>query len=377
MAKSKSESRRGAGENAPRRVGLATIVLAIVTLAAVGAVLWLALSADTTIAHLRAEADRRSLQAEIDLPAPGTGPDPAGLALSFTTADPPPTGDPPAETTAPATTGPQTVALAPAPIPDLLEETADGTLPRIAPDGRTPWQAYARPFDTSDARPRIAIVITEMGHAHAATNTAVRRLPGPVTLAFTPYAPDLDAWLTAARTVGHETLLMVPMEPDTYPLDDPGPHTLLTSLGPRDNRDRLEWVLSRGAGYVGAVTEMGSRFTLSEEALAPILDALDSRGLLLLDSGASAQSRVDEVAHSVGLPLVVGDRIIDAAVTRDSIDLRLQELEDLARANGFAVGLAHPYPLTFERLAAWFPTLERKGIVLAPVTAVASRRPAG
>lgn len=375
MAKAKNTPPAGGQQRRPG-LRLVTVALAIVTLAAIGAVLWLALSADTTMAGLRAEADRLSLRAEIYLPhAAGNGepgapaPDDPELALANPISATP---TPPA-----AVTEPENISLAPAPIAGLVEETADGPLPRIATDGTMPWQAYARPFDATDTRPRIAIVITEMGHANAATNTAIRRLPGPVTLAFTPYAPDLDAWLTSARSGGHETLLMMPMEPETYPRDDPGPHTLLTSLGPNINRQRLEWVLSRGAGYVGVVTEMGSRFTQSEEALSPILDALGSRGLLLIDNGSAAHSRVHEVAGRLGLPLVINDRFVDTVTDRDSIDLRLRELEDLARENGFAVGLAHPYPLTFERLAAWFPTLARKGIVLTPVTAVANRQTAG
>ena len=345
-----------------------TVVMAIVTLAAVGTVLWLAMSADTTMAGLRAKADRNSLHAEIDLlqSSQGDVPGPADLAMNLATP-----GQPAA--LAPAI-DPDSITLPPAPLAALVEDTADGPLPRVAADGRTPWQAYARPFDASDGRPRIAIVITNLGHTHAPTDTAIHRLPGPVTLAFTPYAPDLDAWLMAAREAGHETLMMVPMEPDTYPRDDPGPHTLLTSLGPTVNMDRLEWVLSRGAGYVGVVTEMGSRFTLSEEALAPVLAALDTRGLLLLDNGAAASNRIEEVAGRFGLPRVRNDRFVDAVTDGDAIDLRLQELEELARENGFAVGLAHPYPLTFERLAAWMPTLERKGVVLAPVTAVANRQ---
>ena len=362
MAKAKSKPRQSKGRTAPRRVGLATIALGVVTLAAVGSVLWLTLSADTTMERLRASADRESLHAVIDIAPAAAGPTDGAATIGSETG---PTGGNTAEA--------EPTPLPPAPIEALIQASAIGPLPRIAADGRTPWQTYARPFDAGDTRPRIAIVITDMGHAHAPTNAAIRRLPGPVTLAFTPYAPDLEAWLTAAREAGHETLIMLPMEPETYPRDDPGPHTLLTSLGPSVNRERLEWVLSRGGGYVGVVTEMGSRFAGSEEALEPVLGALGDRGLLMLDNGSTVNSRIGTMAGRFGLPQVTGNRQIDADADRDAIDLRLQELEDLARENGFAVGLAHPYPLTFERLAAWIPSLERKGIVLAPITAVANR----
>lgn len=374
MAKSLKLSTADRTRSIPR-VGVAAAAAGVLAVALAGAVLWLALSADTTMDRLRAEADRTSLTARVILPVPigGAGaeaPPPAELSLNTAMAQPVAGNRPPPGTR-------ETPALPPAPAPGLVEQTADGALPKIGADGRLPRQVYARPFDAADTRPRIAVVVTDMGHADAATNTAIRRLPPPVTLAFTPYARDLDAWLKAARTVGHETLMMLPMEPDSYPRDDPGPHTLLTSLGPANNRGRLEWVLGRGVGYVGVITEMGSRFTLSEEALSPVLTILRNRGLLLLDNSAAANSRAGTVGNRVGLPVVANDRRIDAVVDRDTIDLRLQELEEIARQRGVAVGLAGPLPLTFERLAAWFPTLERKGIVLVPVSAVIERPTAG
>jgi len=61
------------------------------------------------------------------------------------------------------------------------------------------------------------------------------------------------------------------MEPFEYPDNDPGPQTLLTSLGPEQNVDRLHWLTSRFQGYVGLINYMGGRFTASEQGLAPVL----------------------------------------------------------------------------------------------------------
>ena len=66
------------------------------------------------------------------------------------------------------------------------------------------------------------------------------------------------------------------MEPFDYPDNDPGPQTLLTSLTPEQNIDRLHWLMSRFQGYVGIVSYMGARFTASEPSLAPVLRELPS-----------------------------------------------------------------------------------------------------
>src|SRR5205085_1494179 len=83
----------------------------------------------------------------------------------------------------------------PAAEPALLEAGPYGRLPRIGPDGRTSIRAYGRPFDRQDPRPRVGLVIGGLGMNAAVTEEAIRRLPGPVTLAFSPYAPQVELLL--------------------------------------------------------------------------------------------------------------------------------------------------------------------------------------
>ncbi len=264
-------------------------------------------------------------------------------------------------------------SLRAAPDPGLVQRSTLGMLPVIGSDGRKPWQVYARPFDQMDKRPRIAIVITALGLSSAATNTAIQALPGAVTLAFAPYADRLGEWIRLARAAGHEVLINVPMEPVDYPNYDPGPQTLLTSLTPEENRQRLIWTLSRVTGYVGVVDFMGSRFTMSRKHLLPVLDALNRRGLIFLDSRTAPRSQVGPIAREVGLPWAENSRLIDELASREKIDERLKQLEGLAKKKHFAIGMGSPYPVTLERLAAWIPGLKKRGIALAPITAMISR----
>lgn len=264
--------------------------------------------------------------------------------------------------------------LPPVPDPALVQSSPHGLLPIIAPDGRKPWQVYARPFDEGDTRPRIAIMVADMGLSQAATQSAITRLPSAVTLAFAPYASDLQTWIAQCRAAGHEALLQLPMEPIDYPHNDPGPRALLTSLKLADNLDRLSWLLGRFTGYVGVTNYMGSKFTASAGDVRPILEVLGQRGLLFVDSRSSARSVATRVAAEVGLPHAYNDRFLDNEASRTAIDARLEELERIALKNGVALGIGYPYPVTIDRIANWAPTLVAKGIVLAPVSAVVNKQ---
>jgi polysaccharide deacetylase 2 family uncharacterized protein YibQ len=256
----------------------------------------------------------------------------------------------------------------------LLETTRHGAIPQIGPDGTRPSAQYARPLQLPPNKkdsPRIAIVIGGLGISASGTADAFTKLPGPVTFAISPYGIDLDKLAEHARAENHEVLLQVPMEPFDYPDNDPGPQTLLTSLTPDQNVDRLHWLMSRFQGYVGITNYMGARFNASEPALAPVLHETAKRGLIYADDGSSPRSVAGQIAGSHNLPFAKTDLVLDAVPTPIEIDRALTRLEMMARDNGAAVGLATAQPATVARISEWAKKVEGRGFVLVPITMVA------
>jgi polysaccharide deacetylase 2 family uncharacterized protein YibQ len=204
----------------------------------------------------------------------------------------------------------------------LLEATRHGAIPRIAPDGKRPADVYARAVKPASGKdsPRIAIVITGLGVSGTATQSALSKLPGVVTLAFGPYGFEIDRTVARARDKGHELLLQIPMEPFDYPDNDPGPQTLLVSLSAEQNLDRLHWLMSRFQGYVGVSNFMGARFTASEPALAPVLREAGKRGLIYVDDGSSHRSLAAQIASANSVPFAKGEIVLDSVPTPPNID---------------------------------------------------------
>lgn len=261
--------------------------------------------------------------------------------------------------------------LTPAPDPALIEQSSFGPLPRIGANGREPWQAYARPVPSGDDRPRIAIILSGLGLSSAATEAAIQGLPGEVTLAFQPFADNIQQWIRLARAAGHEVLLNLPMEPVDFPANDPGPRALFVTLSPDENEERLRWALSRVTGYEGVVNHMGSRFTTSREAMQPILAEIKARGLLYVDARSSARSIATVMASQMQVPRAINDRFLDSReVSRVTIDARLIELERIAKDAGVSIAIGQAFPVTIERVREWAQTLESKGLALVPVSAV-------
>jgi polysaccharide deacetylase 2 family uncharacterized protein YibQ len=258
----------------------------------------------------------------------------------------------------------------------VIETSRHGPLPKIAADGAKPSEVFAQPIKAAVARsdaPRIAIVVGGLGIGATATNDAIRKLPGPVTLSFGPYGGDLERQVARARDGGHEVLLQAPMEPFDYPDNDPGPQTLLTSLDAAQNLDRLQWLMSRFQGYVGIAGIMGARFAASEAALAPVLRETGKRGLIYVDDGASQRSLAGQIAGANNVAFAKADLVIDSLPAPADVDRALARLEALARERGVAVGIASALPVSIERIAKWAKAAEGRGVLLVPITAAVAK----
>jgi len=252
-----------------------------------------------------------------------------------------------------------------APLAGVVQQGPQGPLPVIAPDGRTPFSAYSRPYK-SDGKPKVALIVGGLGLNASATRAAIERLPPEVTLSFVPYAEGLQGWIDLARANGHEVLLEIPMEPSDYPDNDPGPYTLLAEGNAQEITRRMEWLLSRATGYMGVTNYLGDRFVTSDAGMAAFTSILKSRGLAFIDDG-SARTRTGAWARASAAT------IVDEQTTPEAIVAQFNALEAAAKSRGQALGTGFAYPVTVEVALRWAAGVEKRGLQLVPASALAKR----
>ncbi|MFN3213594.1 MAG: divergent polysaccharide deacetylase family protein [Henriciella sp.] len=248
----------------------------------------------------------------------------------------------------------------------MADSEAAPAAPVLSEDA--PLMRYARDFTNTDGKPTVSIIVGGLGTNRTRTRAAINELPPEVTLSFAPTADNLRGYVRDARRAGHEVLIELPMEPYDYGRQRPHPQVLEADLSPDENRQRLAALLARTPGYVGVMNYMGDKYATSSEAVDPVVAALSDKGLALFDDGRLGRSEFGVSARKSGLAFGKATTWIDARPGADEISQQLLLLETTALERGAALGTGMPFPVTFDILKEWLPTLEAKGIALAPAS---------
>ncbi len=241
----------------------------------------------------------------------------------------------------------------------------------------SPLARNARAFSNPDGKPTVSLIVSGLGTNATRTRAAIDELPPEVTLSFAPTADGLRTWVARARRAGHEVLIELPMEPYDYGRQRPHAYVMQVGVSADANRQRLAKLLARTPGYVGVMNYQGAKFATEETAVDPIVEALSAKGLAFFEDGSLVRSEFEGSAQDAGLAFGKATAWVDARPVADEISQQLLVLETTARERGAALGTSMPFPVSIDLLKEWIPTLEEKGIALAPASYYAKRSLAG
>lgn len=219
-------------------------------------------------------------------------------------------------------------------------------------------------------RPRIVVIIDDMGVSRTNSLEAIK-LPGPLEMAFLPYAKDVAKMVKKARRAGHEIMVHMPMQPINSKLNA-GPHVISRGMSAKEVVETLEKGLGVFGGYVGINNHMGSLVTQDKAVMSEVMKFLNKRGLLFVDSLTIKDSVAAATAEEYRVPYAVRHVFLDHDPSLAGVKRSLERLEKVAREKGVGIAIGHPKPNTIQALDEWLPSLEHKGFDLVPVSAVIS-----
>lgn len=221
-------------------------------------------------------------------------------------------------------------------------------------------------------QPAISLILDDLGYNLAQGQRALR-LPGPVTYAVIPYTPHSVTLARQAHAAGKEVMLHLPMD-DTHQ-HDLGPHPLSSGLSQDLFEQRLDKALRAVPHISGINNHMGSQLTEEPQPMAWLMQTLSERPLYFIDSRTSAHSVAAQTAQHWAVPNLKRDVFLDHDPRTTAIAAQFERLLLIAKKQGYAVGIGHPYPTTLEYLERMLPLLDSQGIrLVAPSGLLAAQQ---
>jgi polysaccharide deacetylase 2 family uncharacterized protein YibQ len=222
-----------------------------------------------------------------------------------------------------------------------------------------------RPLVPYDA-PRIAIIIDDLGNQFHEGKQVVL-LPGAVTVSVIPYTPFAKRLALLAHRLNKEIMLHLPMES----MDERflGRGGLDESMNETQFVQTLYETLDAVPDIRGVNNHMGSRLTQDATRMSWVMGGILRHGeLYFVDSRTTSLSQAAKVAREYGLEHASRDVFLDDDKDQTQMQKQWTYLLRLARRQGSALAIGHPYPETIRFLQQALPKLANQGIDLIPVS---------
>lgn len=249
------------------------------------------------------------------------------------------------------------------PINTPAQKPAHHTRPvyEVFEEDKTPPVSPEKPRTTMPVSngPVVALIIDDMGYDKQIAEKFMT-LDVPLTFSMLPEGTFNTTITTAARKKGIEIMLHLPMEPNEYPRINPGPGALLTSMSPDQLIAQLNTNLTRVPYLKGVNNHMGSKMTTSSEQMRQVFSILKKNNLFFIDSRTTKETICRSSAELLQIPFGERDIFLDHLQDKAFIEKQVRQLIKRAHRQGFAIGIAHPHPITYDVLKASLPELKEK-----------------
>lgn len=213
--------------------------------------------------------------------------------------------------------------------------------------------------------PQIAIIIDDLGYKRTLGEQAIE-LPYPLTYAVIPFAPNSKELAEKAFFSDKEVILHMPME--SINGKDMGDYGIRSEHSKKEVQERLRNALNELPFVVGFNNHMGSGVTTNLRIMSWLMEEAAGTPLYFVDSRTHADSKAYDAAVQYNIPALRRDVFLDADNDIGAINKQFKRLIAIAKKQGYAVGIGHPYTETLALLKAKLPKLSALGVKLVPVS---------
>ncbi len=216
----------------------------------------------------------------------------------------------------------------------------------------------------------LAIVVDDFGIRNNKLLDDFCSLNSNVTFAILPDQKFSKHVMNKAAETGHETMIHIPMEPISYPRDNPGANAIYVHLSKKEIKRRMENYIKQFPLCVGANNHMGSFATTDESVMRSVLQVLKDHDLYFVDSRTSQSSIAYDVAKKMMIPTCVNQIFLDTPrITEKTLANKIRQLKYLAKDRDKILVITHCATQDrYEFLKEFIKEIEKLDFELVPVS---------
>lgn len=224
-----------------------------------------------------------------------------------------------------------------------------------------------RPLPPPGAKGELAILLDDGGQTMELV-PRVAALSPAIGVAVLPFLPSSAETAVALHKAGHEVWLHLPMEPNGYPANNPGPGAVFTSMAEDEIRMTVHSAVNNVPHAVGMNNHMGSKATADLRLMTWVMQEIKGRGMAFIDSRTTVKTVAETAARAQGIKTGRRHVFLDNERTAAAIRRQLDEAVYKALINGKAVAIGHMASVTVGVLETELPKLKDRGITLVAPT---------
>ena len=228
---------------------------------------------------------------------------------------------------------------------------------------KTSYALPLRPGTARSGRAKLAIIMDDIGNNLPLGQRAVE-LPGAITYAVLPHTPLAARLSRYAVDANQDKEIIVHMPMQSSLGNRLGPGGLVDDFDRDKFLQTLRAALAQVPHATGLSNHMGSYLTTLPDRMQWLMAELQQHGWFYIDSKTTTAGKAREAANDSRVPYIARDIFLDHDPSPEAILAAFKRAKRLARLNGVAVIVAHPYRTTLTFLEQHLPRLVDEGFTL-------------
>ncbi|MBK68279.1 MAG: hypothetical protein CMF54_00640 [Legionellales bacterium] len=221
-------------------------------------------------------------------------------------------------------------------------------------------------------KPYIAIIIDDLGYKPKEDMLALS-LPGPITYAILPHSPYANKISEIAFKNKKQILLHQPMQALTNN-DLLGPGALTLNMTKKEFSKILKHNINSLPNIIGINNHMGSLLTRHPGHMKWLMDIISKYDYIYVDSLTGPNSVAGKIAKQNGVPFISRDIFLDNQKDKNHINKKIFELVNIAKKQGTALAICHPYNNTIEALSNFLKDINKHDVKLVGIKSLIKKR---